>query len=203
MKPSKTRKTLLRIIDWIADASDAMSSRSMSIVLMSEGIGGVRAIRRGEELGDINEQLRHLERRKFIEIKRLSNRLVVALTDKGRVAGLRENARSAALRTDHRLCLVSFDIPEQERGARLVLRRFLRECGFRMHHQSLWVSDRDIINTLTPFIRRLGIARWVHLYLAEPIVIDTSPDRSKMKRSVLIERKNELLPGYFGRKRFK
>lgn len=66
--------------------------------------------------------------------------------------------------------IVSFDIPETCRHARLALRRYLRSKKFRHLHRSVWISDRDRSEELIQYLRKADVGEWIEMYLGESIL---------------------------------
>lgn len=57
--------------------------------------------------------------------------------------------------------LVIFDIPEENRLVRDLLRYKLKEWGFTKIQMSVWVTKRNCTQVMRKFIKELGISRWV------------------------------------------
>lgn len=57
--------------------------------------------------------------------------------------------------------LVIFDIPEDKRGIRDLLRRKLKDWGFRSFQKSVWVCKNDVTDKLRKLIGKLGLEDWV------------------------------------------
>jgi len=63
--------------------------------------------------------------------------------------------------------LVSFDIPESQKRVRQEFRKFLRSLGFRLKHQSVWVSDMDWASTVLSKRGCLSNPEWIFVYKAQ------------------------------------
>lgn len=57
--------------------------------------------------------------------------------------------------------LVIFDIPEQHRKVRSVLRRRLKEWGFVAWQKSVWASKKPLTQHLRKLVDDLGVDQWV------------------------------------------
>lgn len=57
--------------------------------------------------------------------------------------------------------LVIFDIPEEQRLARDLLRFKLKEWGFIKIQKSVWATKKDCTDPMRKFIEELGISKWV------------------------------------------
>lgn len=57
--------------------------------------------------------------------------------------------------------LVIFDIPEKHSRVRNVLRRRLKEWGFRKWQKSVWASKKPLTAHLRDLVKQLGVEEWV------------------------------------------
>ena len=60
-----------------------------------------------------------------------------------------------------------WDIPETKRIVRNLLRRRLKEWGFKNLQKSVWVSKRNVEQQLRALISELGIGKWVAVIESE------------------------------------
>lgn len=110
-----------------------------------------------------------LKRDQFVKTRKMGNRVCYALTEKGREAGLIESVRLAEPLPKGEYCMISFDIPEQERSFRQRLRLFLIDLDFKMDHESLWFSEFDVLDPISRLLKAMDVFKWVHLYKAKII----------------------------------
>ncbi len=105
-----------------------------------------------------------LRRSNYVIARKIGQRLVIELTDKGRQALLSQTLRSAPKAHDGSLTVVVFDVPESQRLARQQLRLMLKQGGFVKLQQSVWVSERDCYGLVSDFVKRIKAARWVNVF---------------------------------------
>ncbi len=110
-----------------------------------------------------------LRRKKFIETRKQGNKIMYRLTDKGRMAALKDKIRLAEKRKDKKLVIISFDIPEQERGVRSKLRYLLKDLKFVRIQHSLWASEQDIGMLMSRAIADVKADKWVRIFEASEI----------------------------------
>jgi len=67
--------------------------------------------------------------------------------------------------------LVIFDIPEQRRNVRKVLRSRLKIWGFVPWQKSVWATKQDVMSKLTALIKELKIEDWVALVESNNVFI--------------------------------
>jgi len=111
--------------------------------------------------------IKRMEQQKLFEVREKGNRVIIKLTNKGKVTALKERI----IRTDKKLpsdtfCLVSFDIPEYVKQSREVLRGFLKKVGFSQVHLSVWRSKMDVIDGLSLLVKEMRVEKWVKVYRA-------------------------------------
>ena len=163
---ANTRKLLLAIMEGYNSNSD--------IPLIS-GYSNKRSISFEDkfyiEKARIKRAFYNLKRRKFIEVRKNGDKIMYILTDKGRIAALKEQIRLADKRSDGRILLISFDIPIQGNDVRKKLRYLLNDFEFKKIQQSLWASRRDVGKNLAELIKEMGAQKWVKLFLSSEITI--------------------------------
>lgn len=119
------------------------------------------------------ENLRYLERQKMIEKQKIGKRLMYRLTEKGWTAALRDRIKTTRTKCKQGRCFIVFDIPEKERFARDTLRKFLKECGFIRLQQSVWMTNRDILEPLRQLLQRRKLERWIRIVMGD--IVAASP----------------------------
>ncbi len=115
----------------------------------------------------ILQAIKRLKEKGFIEYVDIG-KVVFKLTDSGTDQAIRSK-----LKLDNREVwdkvwrLVIFDIPEDQRLARDLLRFKLKEWRFKNIQRSVWATKRNCTAIMRKFIKELGISKWV-------IVIESS-----------------------------
>ncbi len=112
--------------------------------------------------------IRRLRIRKIIESEKDSEgKIYFKLTNLGQdfLKSRRDEVENGAY------TIVVWDIPETKRTVRNLLRRRLKEWGFRSWQKSVWVSRRDVASKLRTFISEVGIEKWVGVIESEDPVL--------------------------------
>lgn len=104
--------------------------------------------------------LKRLREAGFIEKGIDEGRVIFKLTNLGRELIQPEFDES---KWDGKWRIVMFDIPENKRGVRDLLRRRLKVWGFKNWQQSIWITKKDITKKLRDLISELKIDNWVAL----------------------------------------
>lgn len=95
----------------------------------------------------------------FIDDKQL----IVRLTDRGKDRALWTRMKVINEKWDGKWRIVIWDIPENRRVARDLLRYKLKWLGFKQLQKSVWVTKKNCTKLLRDFVRQLGIENWVHV----------------------------------------
>jgi len=123
------------------------------------------AIRRHWHRRVFEQKLRNvflrLKKQECIITKKQDNKRIIFLTPKGCGRALREQLRRCERLPDGHAVLVLFDIPEQQRTVRALIRRLLKESGFWQLQKSVWVSDRAVFDHVKRFIKDHKVEAWM------------------------------------------
>ncbi|MEK7516045.1 MAG: hypothetical protein AAB562_00440 [Patescibacteria group bacterium] len=131
------------------------------------GLDAYRAWKEYDDWRKERRQFYYLRQRKLIEAKKVGDRLMVRLTEKGYRQALEAKLWGTRQKCADGVCLVTFDIPESQKVARDAFRRLLRECGFQQLHRSVWVSEYDVREPLLEFVRINKLTPWIHIFVGK------------------------------------
>ncbi len=119
-----------------------------------------------------------LKRRRLIEEEKIGKRVLYFLTEKGSAAITRyEILNCDKCIPENRVCVVVFDIPESQKHVRELFRRFLKEAGFKYLQQSVWITNKNVVERLRVFIHSIQAEQWVNIFLADAIIMQPSKSR--------------------------
>ncbi len=109
----------------------------------------------------ILQAIKRLKDKGFVEYVDLQQ-LVFKLTDEGVDRAIRAKLSLESKEEWDKICrLVIFDIPEDQRLARDLLRFKLKEWGFIKIQKSVWGTKKNCTKVMRKFIEELGISKWV------------------------------------------
>ncbi len=174
--PSKRRKIVLKTLAYtrkllIAIAEDFETNADVPLF---SGYGNQRPIPYEDMLRIKKAQMiravNNLRARKFIEVRKKGDKVMFILTSKGKLAALKERVRLASKRSDGKILLVSFDIPEQEHLIRSKLRYMLKDLGFERIQMSLWGSKLDVGEQIAKLVKDMGAQKWIRIFLSSEVV---------------------------------
>lgn len=109
----------------------------------------------------LSQALKRLRERGLVDFID-EEKLVIKLTDKGLDQAVWAKIKlESNKRWDKIWRMVIFDIPENKRLARDLLRYKLKEWGFIKLQKSVWASKKNCTEPLRKYIKQLGISSWV------------------------------------------
>ncbi|HEX9721968.1 MAG TPA: CRISPR-associated endonuclease Cas2 [Candidatus Paceibacterota bacterium] len=120
---------------------------------------------------DFSQFVYYLKKKGYIRIKNLEQTEGVVLTEKGleRLTETRKLFVERKKRKDGRWQMIIFDIPEEKRKLRRMLREYLSFLGYEMLQQSVWVCPYDVEKETEEFLREYSIDPYVKLFLIKQI----------------------------------
>lgn len=148
------------------------AARKYPSVLISEGLEGVSRREREREAYLQHRLLMQLKRQKIIEERRLGNKLIYNLTLRGETELLKKKIKmiNKVNKNSKNKCIIIFDIPETQKTARELLRRFLKECGFIKLQRSVWCANNEALLHIRNFLASLQISKWVKILKVEEVI---------------------------------
>ncbi|MBI2086384.1 hypothetical protein HYT74_03520 [Candidatus Daviesbacteria bacterium] len=108
----------------------------------------------------LSQALKRLREKGLIELVS-DEKLAYRLTNAGKNKAVWEAIAMDDLPWDGRWRVVVFDIPEDRRQARNILRASLKKWGFAPWQQSVWATKKNCTKPLREFIKNVGIEDWV------------------------------------------
>lgn len=108
----------------------------------------------------LSQALKRLRERGFIEKEHNEGKIIFKLSLAGKDF-LELSKSEDEIEWDGSWRLVIFDIPENKRGVRDILRSRLKLWRFTRWQKSVWASKKNIAQKLRQFVKELGIEDWV------------------------------------------
>jgi len=113
-----------------------------------------------------------LKKRGYIKIKNLEQNKGVVLTKKGTEKVLRAKFKiNKEKRSDKKWQMIIFDIPEEKRYLRDLLREKLRFLEYKMLQQSIWICPYNVLKETELILKEYSLDPYVKLFLIEEIEI--------------------------------
>lgn len=112
-------------------------------------------------------EMRRLEKRGMIKRKKIADEYWVEFSNKGFEEYLMIHVAQADNLPDGQFCLLSFDIPEDQRKLRNYVRYLLRKLGFSQAHKSVWMTKKNVgLYMSRLFLSKFQDANWFKIFLA-------------------------------------
>lgn len=175
MKLPITDQFLLNLYNLIEKAERVSEQfippRSMQEFLYSDLHKLKREYERKKAKRRFSQFIHYLKRKGYIEIRNLKEKQGVLFTQKGakKVLNLRFKLKKRKRRPDGKLLMIIFDIPEKKRYLRDLLREKLRQLGYKMFQQSVWICPYDVLKETEEFLREHFLDPYVRIFLIEEI----------------------------------
>ena len=162
-----------RLTQKAGDLYDFVAPRTMKEAVYPELRQLRRALKKKNEWKNFSQLVYYLKRNGYIEIKNLQPKQAVVLTPKGasRILQIKRKTESRNRRKDRKWEMVIFDVPEERKHAREMLRERLLELDYQRLQDSVWVSPYDVFEETERFIREQNLDDCIRIFLIEEIDI--------------------------------
>lgn len=134
------------------------------------GHANVQLMRRLTKKKTAEQALRILAHNKYIVAHKIGKRLIVSLTEKGHLATLAAELKTARALPRGVYTIVIFDVPESERFARRQLRSLLATGGFTKFQKSVWGSTQKTADIIATFVHKNHLGAWVNVFEAKHLL---------------------------------
>jgi len=120
-----------------------------------------------------NDLIYRLKKNNLIKVKNLQGKQTVMLTKKGidKAFRARFKVESAELkkRKDGKWIMIIFDIPQNHKKSRDLLRSILQNLGYKMFQHSVWVTPYDVSQKTEELLQWYSFDRYVRIFLIEKL----------------------------------
>ena len=118
-----------------------------------------------------NWLLRYLKQHNYIKAENVLGKEAIMLTKKGVDKALMASfvADERSKRKDGKWIMIIFDIPHRHPKARALLRSVLKNTGYKMFQQSVWVSPYDVSEKTETLLQHFNLDQYVKVFLIESL----------------------------------
>jgi len=174
MRFSVTDKFLFDLYDFLEKSGEVVDLRvpsSMKKACYPEIYELKRKYQKEKSKQQFSQLVYYLKKKGYIKIKNLEQKKAVMLTPKGTEKVLRTKFKSdkKQKRKDGRWQMIIFDIPEEKRFLRSVLRERLQLLKYKMLQRSVWVCPYDVQKEIEFVLKEHSLDQYVKLFLIEEI----------------------------------
>ncbi len=126
---------------------------------------------KGKTRQQFSKFINYLKRRGYIRIKNLEGKKALMLTKSGIGRALRSSfdEKEYKKRKDGKWIMIIFDIPQNHRKARDLLRSVLRNLGYKMFQQSVWVCPYDVFDKTEKSLQFFSLDQYIKIFLVEEL----------------------------------
>lgn len=122
-------------------------------------------IREAQLRREIREKAKYLRLKKFIRIQKEGDKIICKITKEGQLRVLCQKiCHQERFLSEKNYTIVVFDIPEDAKRTRIQLRRQLKKFGFELYQRSVWVSQKNVAEDLSRYIRCIRAQKWVSVF---------------------------------------
>ena len=157
----------------VGEAYSSLNPRSMQNVMYPEMFEIRRRIRQKKDVKYFSQIIYYLKRKGYIRVEQLSGKRGILLTKKGdeRVLRIQQKLGLKPKRKDGKWQMIIFDIPEEKKKLRDILRSTLRSFGYEYLQDSVWVCPYDVEKETEKFLQENSLDSYVRIFLIEEISI--------------------------------
>lgn len=124
--------------------------------------------RREKGLKEFNKLVYYLKHKGYIKVKILENKRGLMLTKEGIDRALKASFKlDRKKRPDGKWVMLIFDIPEDYKHKRPILRSALQDLGYKVFQKSVWISPYDVSEKTENFIQTHDLEKFVRIFLIE------------------------------------
>ncbi len=120
-----------------------------------------------------NKLIYYLKKNNFIRVKNLKGRQAILLTKKGKGKAIRASFKieeeKYTKRKDGKWIMVIFDIPQNRKRDRILLRSVLKNLGYKLFQQSVWFNPYDVYEKTERALQFYSLDRYVRIFLIDEI----------------------------------
>ncbi len=170
-----TDKFLLSVYDYsekLDETFDLFAPKTMKEVCCPSLYELKKQYKRRKAKQNFDQLIYYLKKRGYIKIKNLKQNKGIVLTKKGTEKVLRAKFKTnKEKRSDGKWQMIIFDIPEEKRYLRDLLREKLRFLKYKMLQQSIWICPYNVSEETELILGKYSLDPYVKLFLIEEIEI--------------------------------
>lgn len=116
------------------------------------------------------QALRNLRNKKWIEDRENGEKVEFRLTEKGKEGLFRLKTKQEIKELQfEQSCIVVFDFPIGANKARDKFRYYLKQSGFKLMQDSVWVTKKDMVAHMQSLVELLDISKWVRIIVGRDV----------------------------------
>ena len=120
-----------------------------------------------------SDLVRWLKMKNYIKVDKLKGKETVILTKKGIDKAIKARFKAEEnkfnKRKDGKWIMIIFDIPQKYNKSRNLLRSILKNLGYKIFQQSVWVTPYDVSEKTEELLQFYNLDEFVRIFLIEKI----------------------------------
>ena len=162
---------VFNFLNTIHQTYSSLNPRSLKNVIAPEMFEIRRKIKLEKDIKYLSQVIYYLKKKGYIRVEKLSGKQGVLLTKKGdeRVLRIQRKLGFQPKRKDGKWQMIIFDIPEEKKKLRELLRSTLRFFGYEYLQDSVWVCPYDVEKETEKFLQENSLDEYVRVFLIEEI----------------------------------
>ena len=163
--------SVFNFLNTIHKTYSSLNPRSLKNVIFPEMSEIRRRIKLEKDIKYFSQVIYYLKKKGYIHVEKLSGKQGVLLTKKGdeRVLRIQRKLGFQPKRKDGKWQMIIFDIPEEKKKLRELLRSTLRFFGYEYLQDSVWVCPYDVEKETEKFLQENSLDEYVRVFLIEEI----------------------------------
>ncbi len=169
-----TDEFLWDLYNFISDSGDIFSS-ILKYPTMRNSLPGLEnpifgKYKKEKGAKNFSKLIYYLKTKGYIKIKGLEGKPAVILTKEGVSRALRASFKlDRKKRKDGKWIMLIFDIPQNHKKSRNLLRSVLYNLGYKMFQQSVWITPYDVSEKTEKLLQMYSLDKYVKIFLIEKI----------------------------------
>ncbi len=120
-----------------------------------------------------NKLIYYLKKNNFIKVKNLKGNNAILLTKEGKDKAIRASFKigdgQQKRRKDGKWIMVIFDIPQNRKRDRTLLMSVLKNLGYKLFQQSVWINPYDVFEKTERSLQFYSLDRYVRIFLVDEL----------------------------------
>lgn len=131
----------------------------------------IRKYRKDKNLKNFEQIIYYLKKNNYIKVKNLQGKRAVILTKEGMSKILKASFKTGdkKKRKDGKWIMIAFDVPYRHPKSRNLLRSILKNLGYKIFQQSVWVTPYDISEKTESLLQYYSLDKYVKIFLIEEL----------------------------------
>ena len=113
----------------------------------------------------------YLKRNNYIKVKSLENKIATIITKKGLSKILKASFKNEIKRKrkDGKWIMIIFDMPQKLNKSRNLLRSILKNLGYKMFQQSVWITPYDVSEKTEKLLQEYSLDQYIRIFTIEEL----------------------------------